>query len=180
VNSAFFLLFSFVRWRRLSPLSMSATNYPILPSPDDRWLWHILLNENWHGKPKYLEEVSVPLHSPHIPHELTRDWTQRLSYGRACCGNKRERLTLLYYDICSIPFLSLFSRRRRQQVLPEHGTYLPHYTVWHPRRLQLLYSPTWKSKTSCSVLLYSVLFVYVHSYLCMWGTERWGAKLLQD
>jgi hypothetical protein len=39
---------------RLSPLGTSATNWPIIPAPDDRWwwVWSSRWNENWQGKPK--------------------------------------------------------------------------------------------------------------------------------
>jgi hypothetical protein len=51
----------FFSWNevRLSPLGMSATNWPIVPAPYDRWLWSIWWNENWQGKLKY-SEVSCP------------------------------------------------------------------------------------------------------------------------
>jgi hypothetical protein len=42
---------------RLSPLSTSVTNWPIVPVPDDRWVWNIWWNENWQGKPKYSEKT---------------------------------------------------------------------------------------------------------------------------
>jgi hypothetical protein len=43
---------------RLSPLVPSATNWPIVPAPDDRW-WvrSSRWNENWKGKPKYSEKT---------------------------------------------------------------------------------------------------------------------------
>jgi hypothetical protein len=43
---------------RLSPLGTSATNWPIVPAPDDRWwVWSIRWNENWQGKPMYSEKT---------------------------------------------------------------------------------------------------------------------------
>jgi hypothetical protein len=43
---------------RLSPLGTSATNWPIVPAPDDRWwAWSSLWNEDWQGKPKYSEKT---------------------------------------------------------------------------------------------------------------------------
>jgi hypothetical protein len=44
---------------RLSPLGTSATNWPIVPTPDDRrwWIWSSRCNENWQGKPKYSVET---------------------------------------------------------------------------------------------------------------------------
>jgi hypothetical protein len=41
----------------LSPLGTSVIIWPILPAPNDRWVWSIWLNENWQGKPKYFEKT---------------------------------------------------------------------------------------------------------------------------
>jgi hypothetical protein len=81
---------------RLSPLGTSATNWPIVPAPDDRWwVWNSRWNENWQGKPKYSgnKPAPAPLCPPQIPHHLTWDRTEaaavgsratnRLSYGTA-------------------------------------------------------------------------------------------------
>jgi hypothetical protein len=53
-------LFFLVLWGgvRLSPLGTSATNWPIVLAPDDRWAQSISWNENWQGKPNYSEETS--------------------------------------------------------------------------------------------------------------------------
>jgi hypothetical protein len=63
---------------RLSPLRTSATKWPIVPAPDDRWwLWSNRWNENWQGKPKYSEKTCpMPLCPPQIPHDVTwaRTW----------------------------------------------------------------------------------------------------------
>jgi hypothetical protein len=52
---------SLVTWGkvRLSPLGTLATNWPIVPAPDDRWwwMWSSRWNENWQGKPKYSEKT---------------------------------------------------------------------------------------------------------------------------
>jgi hypothetical protein len=43
---------------RLSPLGTSATNWPTVPAPDDRWwMWCSRWNENWQGGPKYSEKT---------------------------------------------------------------------------------------------------------------------------
>jgi hypothetical protein len=54
---AMFVLVSW-DWVRVSPLGTSATNWPIVPAPDDRWwwMWSSRWNENWQGKPKYSEK----------------------------------------------------------------------------------------------------------------------------
>jgi hypothetical protein len=55
--SIFFFLVSWGRLR-LSPLGTSATNWPIVPAPDDRlWICSSRWNENWHRKPKYSEKT---------------------------------------------------------------------------------------------------------------------------
>jgi hypothetical protein len=42
---------------RLSPFGKSATKWPIVPAPDDRWwMWSSRWNEKWEGKPKYSEK----------------------------------------------------------------------------------------------------------------------------
>jgi hypothetical protein len=42
----------------LNPLGTSATNWPIVPAPDDRWwIWSSRWNENWQGKQKYSEKT---------------------------------------------------------------------------------------------------------------------------
>jgi hypothetical protein len=42
----------------LSPLGTSATIWPTVPAPDDRWwVWSSRWNEDWQGKPKYSEKT---------------------------------------------------------------------------------------------------------------------------
>jgi hypothetical protein len=50
-----FFLFCFWGGVRLSPLGTSATNWPTVPAPGDRWwwVWSSRWNEMWQGKPKY-------------------------------------------------------------------------------------------------------------------------------
>jgi hypothetical protein len=51
--------FKYLGGVRLSPLGTSATNWPIVPAPGDRWwwVWSSRWNENWQGKPKYWEKT---------------------------------------------------------------------------------------------------------------------------
>jgi hypothetical protein len=42
---------------RMSSLGASAINWPVVPAPDDRWIWSISWNENWQRKQKHLEET---------------------------------------------------------------------------------------------------------------------------
>jgi hypothetical protein len=44
---------------RMSPLGTPATIGPVVPAPDDRWLWSSWWNENWQGKPKYSEKTTL-------------------------------------------------------------------------------------------------------------------------
>jgi hypothetical protein len=61
INKAYFPFFFFSFWGgvRLSPLGTSATNWPIVPAPDDRWwwMWSGQWNENWQQKPNYSEKT---------------------------------------------------------------------------------------------------------------------------
>jgi hypothetical protein len=82
----------------VSLLGMSATNWPIVPAPDDTrrwwWMWRSRWNENWHGKPKQPEEnlPSATLSTtnstrPDLASNPVRrggkSATNRLSYGTA-------------------------------------------------------------------------------------------------
>jgi hypothetical protein len=51
--------FGFLGGVRLSPLGTAATNWPIVPAPDDRWSWmgSSRWNENWQGKSMYSEKT---------------------------------------------------------------------------------------------------------------------------
>jgi hypothetical protein len=45
---------------RLSPVGTSATDWTIVPAPDNRWwVWSIWWNEIWQGKPKYSEKTCL-------------------------------------------------------------------------------------------------------------------------
>jgi hypothetical protein len=66
----------------LNPLGTSATNWPIVPAQDDKWMWSSRWKENWQEKPKYSENTyPVPLCPPQIPHDLTWDWTLAAAVG---------------------------------------------------------------------------------------------------
>jgi hypothetical protein len=69
------VVFSLYSWGGmiLSPFGTSATNWPIVPAPDDRrwWMWSSRWNENWHGKRKYSENVSQ-CHFVH--HKFNMTW----------------------------------------------------------------------------------------------------------
>jgi hypothetical protein len=80
-------------------LGTTATYWPIVPAPDDRWwwLWRNWGNEDWQGKPKYSEKTcpSATL-STKNPTRLDPGFnpgrsggkpaTNRLSYGAALCS----------------------------------------------------------------------------------------------
>jgi hypothetical protein len=90
-----FLLFS-CGGVRLSPRGTSATNWPIVPAPYDRWrwVWSSRWNENWQRKLKYFEKTcpSATLSTtnptrPDLGSNPSRRGgkpaTNRLSYGTA-------------------------------------------------------------------------------------------------
>jgi hypothetical protein len=79
---------------RPSPVGTSATNWPIVPSLDDRLVWSIWCNENWHRKSKYSEKTcpnstlsTTNLTCLELGSNLDRRGgepaTNRLSYGMA-------------------------------------------------------------------------------------------------
>jgi hypothetical protein len=80
---------------RLSPVDTSATNWPMVPAPDDRWwVWSSRWNEDWQGKPKYSEKTrpsaTLSTINPTWPdlgsnagRRSGKPATNRLSYGTA-------------------------------------------------------------------------------------------------
>jgi hypothetical protein len=72
---------------RLCLVGMSATNWTVVPTPDDRWwMWRSRWNENWQGKPKYSEETTNPTWPDLSWKPGRRDEkpaVNRLSYGTA-------------------------------------------------------------------------------------------------
>jgi hypothetical protein len=93
---------------RLSPLSTSATNWPIVPAPDDRWwwMWSSKWNENWQGKQQYSEKTcpsaTLPTTNPtwidmgSNPGRCRgKPATNRLSYGTAWPRGLRHELSSL-------------------------------------------------------------------------------------
>jgi hypothetical protein len=81
---------------RLSPLVTSATIWPIVPAPGDRWwVWSSRWNKNCQGKPKYSEKTcpstTLPTTNPTWPdlgsnpgRRGGKPANNRLSYGTAC------------------------------------------------------------------------------------------------
>jgi hypothetical protein len=111
---------------RLRPLGTSATIWPIVPAPDDRWwVWSSRWNENWQGKPKYSEKTypSATLSTtnptwPDLGSILGRCGgklvTNRLSYG-----------TVLIQDLLKSEYV--LSCRKKQIFLAKHES--PHRAV---------------------------------------------------
>jgi hypothetical protein len=79
--------------------------WPIVPAPDDRWgwLWSNWWNEDWQGKPKYLEKTclsaTLSTTNPTWPdpgsnpgHRGGKPATKRLSYGAAPMGDLLKTL----------------------------------------------------------------------------------------
>jgi hypothetical protein len=69
---------------KLRPLGTLATNWSIVPVPDDRWwwMWSSRWNENWQWKPNYsgktCPSVTFP---PQILHDLTSAGTRAAAVG---------------------------------------------------------------------------------------------------
>jgi hypothetical protein len=95
--------FFLVSWGGVSPLGTTATNWPIVLAPDDRWwVWSSRWNETWQGKPEY-SEITCPSATLFTTNSTWPDLgsnpdrrggkpaTNRLSYGKA----KRRILGLL-------------------------------------------------------------------------------------
>jgi hypothetical protein len=53
------VIFFLVLWGgvRLCPLGTSATIWPVVSAPIDKWVWSNWWNENWQGKLKYSEKT---------------------------------------------------------------------------------------------------------------------------
>lgn len=81
-DSDLYLYFWFWRGRGVET---EATKLPIVPAPDDRWVYSISWKENWLGNKKH----SQWYHPPQILHDLSWDGTQekpatnRLNYATA-------------------------------------------------------------------------------------------------
>jgi hypothetical protein len=94
---------------RLSPLGTPATNWPIVPAPDDRWwVWRSRRNENWQGKPKYSEKT--------CPSATLPD----LGSNAGCCGVK-PATNSLSYGTTRAPLLVFYSSETSLRL---------HHTVW--------------------------------------------------
>jgi hypothetical protein len=73
---------------KLSPLVTSATIWPIVPAPDDRWwwwLWSNRWNANWQGKQKYSEKTCPSA----ILSTTNPTWMTRARTRAATVGSRR-------------------------------------------------------------------------------------------
>jgi hypothetical protein len=76
-------IYIFVSWGgvRLSPLGTSATNWLIVPAPDDRWwVWSSHWNENWQGRPKFSEKT-CPSAILSIPSPIDLTWARTRAHA---------------------------------------------------------------------------------------------------
>jgi hypothetical protein len=125
-----FHFFFLVSWGgvRLSTLGMSATNWPIVLAPDDRWwrMWSSLWNENWQGKPKYSEKT-CPSASLSTTNPTWLDLVSKPSHHNEKSATKRLKCGTAFILLknCSI-------RRHSSRLLPTVLTYS--YFITHPSR----------------------------------------------
>jgi hypothetical protein len=102
-----FFFFFLVSWGgvRLSPFRTSATKWPTLPAPDDRWVWSSWWNDSCQAKPKYSEKTrpsaTLPLTNSTWPdlgsypcRRGGKPATNRLSYGKASDGELTNSMDL--------------------------------------------------------------------------------------
>jgi hypothetical protein len=117
-----------------SPFGTSATNWPIVPAPDDRWwwMWNSRWNENWQGKPKYSEKTCpigiLSTTNPTWPdlrlnpgRRGGKPATNRLSYGTTIIG------WFTVHSDCGSSWFSPVSTERHStssKLLPICNTYL--------------------------------------------------------
>jgi hypothetical protein len=98
------IFFNFLGGVRLSPLRTSATNWRIVPAPDDKWwVWSSRWNENWQRKPKYSEKTW-----PSVTLSTTNPTWPELSSnpGRSCGKPTTNHLT---YGTAKTAFILSFS-----------------------------------------------------------------------
>jgi hypothetical protein len=94
----------------LSPLSTLATNWPIVPAPDDRWAWNSWWNENWQRISKYFKKTC-----PSATLSTTNPTWPGLGWNPGCHGGKLVTKSLSY-GMVSPERLTLLPWRWRQQV----------------------------------------------------------------
>jgi hypothetical protein len=84
---------------RLSPLGTSATNWPIVPAPGDRWgMWSGRWNENWQGKPMYSEKNLPQCHF--VQHKSYMTWTWARTRATTVGSRRYSRSELLLLETC--------------------------------------------------------------------------------
>jgi hypothetical protein len=102
-----------------NPLAMLAANWPIIPSPDDRWWWMCSSrwNENWQGKPKYSEKTcpstTLSITNPTWP-DLNSNLGRRRLTARAMAQPRAQSKFCIF--LCSL----LGPRRKCQK----HKSYI--------------------------------------------------------
>jgi hypothetical protein len=130
---------------RLSLIATSATIWPTVSAPDDRWwwVWSIRWNENWQGKPKYSEKTcasaTLSTTNPIWPdlgsnpgRRVKKPATNRLSYGTA---NKNVSTVSPCYTV--VRYWSLFVIRPITflcQSVASHGWYNLHCIPFYERK----------------------------------------------
>jgi hypothetical protein len=135
---------------RLSQFGTSTTNWPFVPTQEDRWMWNGWWNENWLGKPKYSEKTcpdatlsttnaTWPYLNSNLGRRGGKPATNRLSYGAAVELVKKFTVWVCnpkepHGFLKSPPLVSLLNQKNAVQ-----GIWSPHYgtlsTLLHIRWL---------------------------------------------
>jgi hypothetical protein len=154
---------------RVSPLGTSATNWPIIPAPDDRWrwMWSSRWNENCHRKPKYFEKTCpnacsvkcIPQFgarqrlSKHVSAATNTCYNRRIVgrvvfYAVRVVSNKNKRLVLPRTSWFTIISHITYTRSKQQLtavISVNYSIKLSHY------KIQMTVKRTWKYVRSCLV-----------------------------
>jgi hypothetical protein len=153
---------------RLSPLGTSATNWPIVASPDNRWwLWSSRWNENWKGKPTYSEKTcpsanlsttnpTWPALGSYSGRRGEKPATNRLSYDAAFISNVLplfvRRWEIQKYwglSFCKVAYSTYDVPFRRVDGLTSYGS-------WRFIKTRLLLQEKWVSENKVVCLRISL------------------------
>jgi hypothetical protein len=148
---------------------MQAIAGPIIPTPDDCWVWSNRWNENWQGKPKSLEKAYPSTTSsgtnPTSPElGLTPDrrdgkpTTNRLSYS--------PRSARLHSCMCLVSGIQYFVQT----------SFMIHVAILKSAQTRLLYSYlcTKQSRSLKVTVQGLILWPTPYTYISVYGGENYG------